>query len=81
MSNVIILEDYKKDRDYDRIMDEIFRLGSEGWQVGTNYEYTPPLTVKFTHRENISTEYTDKQMSPEALDRLLKDIGGEDESR
>jgi len=24
MSDVIILEDYKKDRDYDRIMDEIF---------------------------------------------------------
>jgi len=79
MSNVIKLEEYKKERDYDRIMAEIFRLGSEGWQVGTNYEYTPPLTVKFTHRENISTEYTDKQMDKKTLDRILKELGVEDD--
>lgn len=58
MKNVINLEEYKKDRDYDRIMDEIF------------------YPTNITYVEHIDTEYTDKQMSPEALDRLLKDMGG-----
>lgn len=61
MSDVIILEDYKKDRDYDRIMDEIF------------------YPDNITYVEHIDTEYTDKQMDKKTLDRILKELGVEDD--